>query len=135
MKALVDYGHVPGILAYTGGKPVAWCSVAPREYYSSLNRSLMLKPIDDQPVWSLVCFFIGPDHRSQGLLIDLIAGVMQYVGEQGGKIIEAYPSCSRSGQMPPVNSFMGIPKVLEQAGFVEVARPSTAKAIYRCYLN
>ncbi|MFC1481559.1 GNAT family N-acetyltransferase [Candidatus Neomarinimicrobiota bacterium] len=135
LKALVEDGQIPGILAYSDGKPIAWCSVAPRADFSSLNRSPVLKPIDDLPVWSLVCFFVGRAHRSQGLLIDLIEGVVQYVDEQGGQIIEAYPSCPKSGQMPPVNSFMGIPKVLEQAGFVEVARPSSAKAIYRYYLN
>ena len=47
MKNLVDSGEVPGILAYLGGRPVGWCSVAPREKYASLNRSPVLKRIDD----------------------------------------------------------------------------------------
>lgn len=25
LKAIVDSGHVPGLLAYDGGEPVAWC--------------------------------------------------------------------------------------------------------------
>ena len=32
MKAIVDSGRIPGILAYLQGKPVGWCSVAPREH-------------------------------------------------------------------------------------------------------
>ena len=135
MQMLVDDRQIPGILAYSSGNPVGWCSIAPREEFSSLNRSPVLKPIDELPVWSLVCFFIGPEYRAQGLLLELIAGAVKYVGEQGGRIIEAYPSCAKSEQMPPVNSFMRIPKVLEQAGFIEVARPSTAKVIYRYYLS
>ena len=55
MKAIVESGHVPGILGYLDGKPVAWCSVSPREQYASLNRSRILKRIDDTPVWSIVC--------------------------------------------------------------------------------
>lgn len=39
MKALVDSGNIPGILAYTGSEPVGWCSVAPREEFSTLARS------------------------------------------------------------------------------------------------
>ena len=33
MKALVDSGEVPGILAYFGTKAVGWCAIAPRERY------------------------------------------------------------------------------------------------------
>jgi hypothetical protein len=44
MKTIVDSGKIPGILAYHQGKPVGWCSVAPREHYSSLERSPVLKP-------------------------------------------------------------------------------------------
>jgi hypothetical protein len=52
MKDIVDSGEVPGILAYADGEPVGWCSVAPREHYGSLNRSPVLKRLDDKPVWS-----------------------------------------------------------------------------------
>ena len=39
MKHLVDSGEVPGVLAYADREVVGWCSVAPRESFSSLNRS------------------------------------------------------------------------------------------------
>jgi len=39
LKALVDSGQVPGLLAYANGEPVAWCSVGPRESYPALERS------------------------------------------------------------------------------------------------
>ena len=58
MKAIVDSGRVPGVLAYHEGQPVGWCSVAPREEFPRLGRSRILKPVDDEPVWSVVCFFI-----------------------------------------------------------------------------
>ena len=50
MKAIVDSGLVPGILAYHEGQPVGWCSVAPREEFPRLERSRILKPVDNQPV-------------------------------------------------------------------------------------
>jgi len=54
MKAIVESGRVPGILGYDGDRAVAWCSVAPREDFPSLNRSPVLKRLDDEPVWSIV---------------------------------------------------------------------------------
>ena len=131
MKAIVESGEVPGIIAYLDGQPVGWCSVAPRETYASLNRSHVLKRLDDKPVWSIVCFYIAKAHRGQNLSLALIRGAIDYVRDQGGEIVEAYPSQPRGGQLPPVSSFMGIPAVFEEAGFVECARPSKSKVIMR----
>src|SRR5579863_6763881 len=52
LKRIVGAGEVPGLLAYAGEQPIGWCSVAPREAFTSLERSRTLKRIDDQPVWS-----------------------------------------------------------------------------------
>lgn len=132
MKAIVDSGQVPGILAYLDGHAVGWCSVAPRERFASLSRSPVLKPIDDQPVWSIVCFYIGKAHQGQGVSKALIRGAQKYVARKKGRIIEAYPTVPRVvKRLPPVSSFMGIPSGFAGAGFEEVARPSRAKMIMR----
>ena len=135
MKAIVDSGQVPGILAYLHGQPVGWCSVAPREQFGSLNRSRVLKPLDDEPVWSIVCFFVAKEHRGQGILYGLIRGAVEYVRSQGGKIVEAYPTVPKRAQLPPVSAFMGLPAVFEKAGFVECARPSKSKVVMRYYIE
>jgi hypothetical protein len=67
MKNLIEDGTVPGILIYDGDQPIAWCSIAPREQYGSLNRSPVLKKIDDAQVWSLVCLFVAKEYRNQGI--------------------------------------------------------------------
>ncbi|MCK4915895.1 MAG: GNAT family N-acetyltransferase, partial [Candidatus Eisenbacteria sp.] len=67
MKRLVDSGEIPGLLAYADGEVVGWCSVGPRESFSSLNRSRVLKRLDDAPVWSIVCLFLAKSHRRLGL--------------------------------------------------------------------
>jgi hypothetical protein len=61
----------------------------------------------------------------------LIQAAVDYVRELGGRTVEAYPTVPRSGRLPPVSSFMGIPAVFERAGFVQVARPSEAKVVLR----
>jgi GNAT superfamily N-acetyltransferase len=135
IKQIVDSGTVPGILAYSGSQPVAWCSVAPREDYSSLNRSPVLKPLDDKPVWSIVCFFVARSHRSQGLTLPLIRAAVDYARKHGARIVESYPTNPRGRRMDPVSSFMGIPAVFKEAGFVECARPSKSKMVLRCSLD
>ncbi|HEY46868.1 MAG: hypothetical protein AMJ88_06930 [Anaerolineae bacterium SM23_ 63] len=135
MHSIVSRGDVPGILAYEGGRAVGWCSVAPRETYGSLNRSPVLKRIDDKQVWSIVCFFVAKDHRHMGLVRKLIHAAIDYVRSQGGKVVEAYPSIPKGERMPPVSSFMGFPSLYESVGFVECARPSKSKVIMRYYIE
>jgi GNAT superfamily N-acetyltransferase len=135
MKAIVESGQVPGILAYCEGKPVGWCSVAPRETYGSLDRSPVLKRVDDAPVWSIVCFYIAKGYQGMGVAEELIRAAVKYVGSQGGKVVEAYPTEPGTRRLAPVSSFMGIPRVFQRAGFVEIARPSKSKVIMRHFIE
>ena len=52
MKAIFESGDPPGLIAYDGGEPIGWCSIAPRAELPRLKASRVLKPLDDQPVWS-----------------------------------------------------------------------------------
>lgn len=65
-KKIVMAGERPGVLGYLGKQPIAWCAVAPRETYSFLERSRVLQPLDDEPVWSISCLFVllgqAPNH-------------------------------------------------------------------------
>ena len=131
LRALVDAGRVPGIIGYHEGRPAAWAALGPREDFPSIGRSRVLKAIDDQPVWSLPCLFVGKEFRGNNLARAMIEAAVDYVKNQGGKIVEAYPTVPRGGKLPPVSSFMGFPAVFEKAGFTEVARPSDARMIMR----
>ena len=51
--------HAPGLVAYDGDAAVGWVSVGPREDYERLAHSRVLAPVDDTPVWSIVCFVVG----------------------------------------------------------------------------
>lgn len=131
MNSLVQSGKIPGILVYSDGKAIAWCSIAPRADYDSLNRSHVLKPLDDTPVWSLVCLFVARSHRRKGLITNVIKSALDYARNLGAVVVEAYPTAPRGKRLPPVSSFMGIPSMFEKAGFVEVSRPSESKVIMR----
>ncbi|MDX1601343.1 MAG: GNAT family N-acetyltransferase, partial [Anaerolineales bacterium] len=131
LRAQVEQGHQIGLLGYEGGAAVAWCSVAPREEYPSLMRSPVLRPVDEQPVWSLVCLYVDKQERGRGLALEMLRAAVDFVAAQGGEIVEAYPTIPRKGKLPPVSSFMGTPQMYETVGFVKVAQPSESRAIYR----
>jgi GNAT superfamily N-acetyltransferase len=135
MKAIVESGRVPGLLAFLGKVPVGWCSVAPREEFGSLERSPVLKRLDDLPVWSIVCFYVAKGFRGQGIAEALIGGALDYARSCGGSIVEAYPTPPKSAPLAPVSSFMGLPAMFARAGFVECARPSRSKWVMRCHVH
>jgi GNAT superfamily N-acetyltransferase len=131
MKAIVVSGEVPGVLAYIQGKPAGWCAVAPRERFGSLERSRVLRRLDEEPVWAIVCFYLARGFRGQGLAEALIGGALDHVRAEGGRVVEAYPTVPRGRQLAPVSSFMGVPSMFARVGFAECARPSEAKMIMR----
>ncbi|MEJ2131215.1 MAG: GNAT family N-acetyltransferase [Gammaproteobacteria bacterium] len=134
-KAVTDAG-IPGLLAYSGDAPVGWCAVARREEYRALNRSRVLKPIDDLPVWSITCFFVSPAHQGQGIMNALIDAAKEHVRARGGRLVEAYPSqADADGRVGALQSYMGVREAFEAAGFDVVATPSKAKLYMRCTLD
>ncbi len=135
MKAIVESGEIPGILAYIKGEPIAWCSVAPRESYPVLDRSRILKRVDDQPVWSVVCFFVEKSHRNKGLTIQLLKAAIDYVKEQGGQILEGYPVEPKKDRMPAAFAWTGFASAFKKLGFVECTRRSETRPIMRFYVT
>ncbi len=133
MKALVDSGVVPGILAYREGQAVGWCSVAPRSDFPRLERSRILRPVDDTPVWSVVCFFVDRRHRRQGLTVALLRAAVEYAREHGGAVIEGYPVEPRQGQVPAAFAYTGLASAFQKAGFTECARRSETRPIMRLH--
>jgi GNAT superfamily N-acetyltransferase len=93
MKSLVD-GHTPiGVLAYDGGTPVGWCSIAPRESYIKLGRSRTMPRVTDAdtPTWTVLCFFVVRPARGAGVSAALLAGAVKYARAAGAQVIEGYP--------------------------------------------
>lgn len=135
MRALVDAGIIPGILAYVHMQPAGWCSVAPRENYGSLERSPVLKRIDSKTVWSIVCFYVDKSFRKRGLMGALIDAAVSYASAQGASIVEAYPTITLGRKLAPVSSFMGTSQIFLDHGFKIVAEPSETRRIVRKYLK
>src|SRR6266704_6254533 len=135
LKTIVDAGEVPGILAYAGREPIAWCSVATREAFPSLERSRTLKRVDDLRVWSIVCFYVAKQYRRKGLMAELLRAAIDYARQHGAKIVEGYPIEPKHDDSPPVSTFTGIFSAFQEVGFVEVARRSEKRPIMRYFVE
>lgn len=135
MKALVDSGQVPGILAYENDEPIGWCSIAPRETYSALERSRVRARIDDQPVWSAACFFVARGHRRQGVTVRLLRAAAEYARENGATMVEGYPVVPRQDGVAPAAIWPGLANTFSRAGFTIAAQPSPTRLIMRLNLT
>ena len=125
MRRLVDAGYAPGLLAYDGDTAVGWCSVGPREDYAYLQQSKTLYPVDDQPVWSIVCFFIKARWRGRGLAKTLLRAAVDYAKAHGAQIVEAYPSDPSKGKdrrLAEISAYTGVLPMYEALGFEKVAQ-------------
>jgi GNAT superfamily N-acetyltransferase len=134
LKKLVMAGKIPGLLAYAGDEPVGWCALEPRANYPRFERSRVLKPVDDQPVWSVVCFFVARPYRGQGVAGRLLAAAADYARKHGACILEGYPVEAQKGRLPDPFVYTGLPSTFERAGFAEVARRSPTRPIVRLTL-
>jgi GNAT superfamily N-acetyltransferase len=131
MRRLVQSGKVPGILAYDKNEPVGWCSVGPRKDFIRLEKSRILKPVDDREVWSITCLFIAKEYRNRGVSGGLIEAAVKYAGSKGARIVEGYPFEPREGKQPDPFVWTGLASAYFAVGFKEVARRSPTRPIVR----
>ena len=115
LRALVDAGPPPGLIGYQGKTPVGWVTLGPRQDFAKLERSPVMKPVDDQPVWSIVCFVVPSPYRGQGVARALLDGAAAYAKKCGAKLLEGYP-VDRPDRTKDENMWFGSKSMFEAAG-------------------
>jgi GNAT superfamily N-acetyltransferase len=130
LKALVDSGRPPGLIAYEGKTPVGWVSLGPREEFKRLERSPVMKPVDEKPVWSIICFVVPSEHRRQGVAHALLEAAIAYARTKGATLIEAYP-IDKKGRQGDDSMWFGSKSMYDRAGFEEVARRKPTRPVVR----
>jgi GNAT superfamily N-acetyltransferase len=130
LQALADEGRVPGLVGYLGDQPVGWISLGPRADYLKLQRSRVMKPVDDAEVWSIVCTYVAKAYRGQGLQHRLLAGAIDYARDNGVRLLEAYP-VDKAERSHDDFMFFGSRSLYEHAGFTEVVRRSPTRIVMR----
>ena len=128
-KALLDDGRFMGLIAYAGKEPVGWLSVGPREDYAKLQRSPVMKPVDAQKVWSVICFVVAGPWRGKGVAKALLDAAVE-VARKKRVTLEAYP-VDKPGRTADDNLWFGPKSMFDACGFDEVARRKPTRPVVR----
>ncbi len=108
--------HAPGVVTYRDGEPVGWCSISPRAEIPRLVASKLIRPVDDVPVWSIICTVVRGGRRRQGVTTHLLEGAVAHAAAQGAPAVEAYP-VDPDGRMDLTMAFVGTRAMFEKVGF------------------
>jgi GNAT superfamily N-acetyltransferase len=85
-------------------------------------------------VWAAPCLFISREARRTGVSRQLLRAAVEFAAARGATSLEGYPLEPRTGRIPDAFAFTGLPSAFRQAGFQEVARPSSARVIMQARL-
>jgi GNAT superfamily N-acetyltransferase len=121
---LVEAGERVGVLGMVDDVPVGWIGVGPRLGFPRLHRARVAKLLDgDDPerIWSIVCIYLRPEHRRQGLVKVLVDRAVEWARDEQAELIEAYPEDDRDpdSRFNP-QSFHGRVTTFEACGFTVV---------------
>jgi GNAT superfamily N-acetyltransferase len=117
LRKLAKRTPAPGLVAYLDGEPVGWVGVGPRQTFDRLQHSKVLAPIDDKPVWSIVCFVVGRRHRGKGVARALLDAAIAYARDHGATLLEGYPADTSAGRVSAAAAYKGTVGMFEEAGF------------------
>lgn len=130
LREVLEDGVSPGLVGYLDGAPAGWISLGPRADYPRLEDSRITRPLDETPVWSVVCSFVGKDFRGRGVQRRLLGAAVDFARDHGVRTLEAYPvdrpTRSDNGAM-----WWGSRSLYERAGFREVERRSATRVVMR----
>ncbi len=127
MRRLCERDDPPGVVTYLDDVPVGWCNIGARSDIPRLVHSTKIHPVDDVPVWSIICVVVRGGHRRKGVSRPLIEGAVEYAASRGAPAVEAYPVDPGTRRMDTTMAFVGTRAMFEKAGF-EVVGETEARA-------
>jgi GNAT superfamily N-acetyltransferase len=130
-REVVAEGPPPGLLAYRDGVPVGWVAVAPRDVYPRILNSPTIRPLDDQPAWAVVCFYVLRGERRGGVAAALLDAAVDFAAEHGATAVEGYPKDTDGARKHANEMFVGSMSMFAEAGFTEAGRRSPTRPIMR----
>jgi GNAT superfamily N-acetyltransferase len=136
-----DAKQTSGMVAYLDGEPVGWVAVEPRARYRRLRGSSVpwagrTEDPDDPDVWAITCFAIRPGLRGLGLTRPLALAALEHARAHGASAVEAYPMLPKPGQLVSWGEMnVGSRNTFIAAGFRDVSRPTTRRAVMRIELT
>lgn len=139
IKARIEVGPPPGLLAFADGQAIGWMQIGPRadvpEFNNAGRGSAPLEPGDagDPAVWVISCFFIRGKARGHGLTHRLVDAGIAFARRSGARVLEACPIDQSNGKHP-VSLFVGSTRVFEKAGFARTVERKPGRPLMRLEL-
>jgi hypothetical protein len=139
IKARIEAGPPPGLLAFRLGEAVGWMQIGPRadvpEWNNAGRGSAPVDPAhaQDPGVWAISCFFIRANARRSGLTHVLVAGGIGFARENGARLLEACPM-DQSRDTRSIGLFVGSSRVFEKAGFERIVERKAGRPLMRLAL-
>jgi GNAT superfamily N-acetyltransferase len=113
-----------GMLAYVEGDVAGWCGFGVRTALPRLEHSRTIPKVDEQPVWSILCFNVRVGFRRKGVAAALLEGVVEYARRSGAPGVEAYPIDPEGGRVDTGFGYVGVTPMFEKAGFLRILETS-----------
>lgn len=135
LRAEIESGPPPALIAYADGEPAAWVRIGPRTRQVRLARTRLLaadatKPWDDERIWAVTCFVVRKEHRGEGLNARLLDAAVDHARAHGAHVVEGYPVDPAGARQKRSNElFYGVLSTFAGAGFREIARPRPDRVI------
>lgn len=133
----VDADATSGLVLYVDEEPAGWVAVEPRTAYPKLRTSRVpwtgrSEDKDDDRIWAVTCFSVRKGFRGRGLTYHLAAATVEYAHSRGARSLEAYPMITEPGKEVTWGEvYVGTRQVFEEAGFIEVSRPTLRRVVMR----
>ncbi len=129
-KHIVEKGPPPGLLAFDGAEAIGWCQLTARSELPTLERSRMLRAVDNKPVWCISCFYVKRGRRGEGVMAALIEGAIDSAKRAGVPAVEAYPWDTRE-KKANATVYTGVLSAFARRGFKVIARRAAHRPIVR----
>ncbi|MCO5083716.1 MAG: GNAT family N-acetyltransferase [Rhizobiaceae bacterium] len=139
IRARIEEGPPPGLLAFDQDRAVGWMQIGPRgdvPQWNNVARSSA--PLDradatDPAVWAISCFFLRRNARGRGLTHALVNAGVGFARDNGARRLEACPMVL-SKDASSLGLFVGSKRVFDRAGFAVVAQKTANRPLMRLEL-
>jgi predicted GNAT family acetyltransferase len=139
IRARIEAGPPPGLLAFEDGVACGWMQIGPRadvpEWNNKGRGSAPVDPADaaDPAIWAISCFFIRNGARGRGLTHHLVAAGVDFARKNNARFLEACPM-DQSKDSRSIGLFVGSTRVFEKAGFERLAERKAGRPLMRLVL-
>lgn len=112
-------GRAHAALVFDGDRAVGWCQYGPAAELLPQNKfKRKYEPgVTVVPDWKITCFFVDNKYRGRKVSSLALAGALEFIGQAGGGLVEAYPENIDGRNVQGRFIYLGTMPMFERHGF------------------